>query len=492
MNKYMIGIAMAVSGSIAAPATALPGKATAARVKALADAADRNDCNGVIRVGQSLLRDRTADLPNQARSQLFDVVVSCEAEAGKENDAYRDAVTATALEDSSDYVWRVRLAGELTGKRYPAAMTTIEAMTNGRGAALGSVPVRWFWQLHRSLEDQANGALDMQLLKILTSSYQPNEPFAEIDAFRLIYARKLKTAGDMAEARAQTNAVTMFSGLVNIGLDPDLRPLRGSPINLEKAAEQQLEDDRALLGQHPDSLQGVNSVAEDLNRLGKYQDALATLETARAAIAKSDGFQDAGEQASWWWDSLAKTYILMGDYPHMVEAYRGGIKAGEDGGPNVSQLLNLGEDQIRFGHYTDALTTVTPQGTPPQRSPYGDMTFHFVHGCAAFKANQAGLAAQDIEYVRAHEKDGAGPATDLMLCIGDYESAAQILVRWLDNVDNRIGALRMLADYRPNSPGVPDLPGYEQLSRIKARPDVKAAAEKAGGLPKFPFKRGGL
>jgi hypothetical protein len=55
-------------------------------------------------------------------------------------------------------------------------------------------------------------------------------------------------------------------------------------IALSAAELRQLDEDRDLQAAHPDSLKGIIQVAQDLNHLGKYRDALAELDIARARL----------------------------------------------------------------------------------------------------------------------------------------------------------------------------------------------------------------
>jgi hypothetical protein len=137
----------------------------------------------------------------------------------------------------------------------------------------------------------------------------------------------------------------------------------------------------------------------------------------------------------------------------------------------------------------DVLETLKPQEGSSQRSPFGEIVLHYVHGCASFKSGQTQAAASDLAYERAHERDGLLLAADLMLCVGDVEGAAAMLLRQLGDARSHGAALTELADFRPNPPNVPDLPSLDQLVQIKARPDVKAAIGKAGGAPALHFAR---
>ena len=448
----------------------------------------QDDCKSALPLARQA-RDASPALTGNDLMWTNDIIVACEARAGDEDRMYQDALKATASDPSSPYVWRMRLFHEMDKARFDKMLVTIETMARSRQAALNALPIRLAFELHQRLDRAGDSADDFRLLKVLGTIYTPNEPFADVEGLRLLYARKLYARSEKAAATDLVNAIHGFSGLEALSVDPDLRALRVSNLDLSAAAEREYADDQALLARNPESLDGVIHVADDLRRLGRYQDALALLESVRAKVGKP-GFSDGLEQQTWWWDSLAETYLLLGDYPHMVENYRAAIALGENGGANISQLLNLAVEQIRFGHYQEALDTLAnAKSGPDSISPYGEMVLHYAHGCAATLAGGLNDAAADLDYVAAHEKDGSLSAAGLFLCAGDIDRGAAILVHALNDADHRAGALEMLATYRPDATNVPPDPAAKRIPELLARPDIRAAVAKAGGVPNFPFRR---
>jgi hypothetical protein len=116
------------------------------------------------------------------------------------------------------------------------------------------------------------------------------------------------------------------------------------------------------------------------------------------------------------------------------------------------------------------------------------MVFHYVHGCAAWMDGQKADAAKDVAYETAHEKDGRVDTAELLLCVGNLDGAGAVLIRELNDPDSRSGALAELGNYLPDAADTPESPARKRLPAIKARPDIRATLEKAGGAPSFPFR----
>lgn len=479
----------AVASAFCAPAFATAGPPTDA-LQAMHQAFAQNDCKAALSLGRTI-RDTAPQSAGGDWAWVNSVIVLCEARTGGETPKmYEEALRATMSEPSSIYVWHTRLRYEAMHDQLKAVALTIEAMAATHPEALNDLPIRAVHSLNQQMSDAGDEADQIRILKAISATYKPTAPFADTEGLRLVYARKLYDKGDKAGAAAIINGVQSFSALREISADPDFRALQNPHVDLSIAAERQYTEDAITLSQHPGSLEGVIWVAADLRSLGRYQEALAKLESVRDRMGHSDSFADYDQQQLWWWEHLAITYGELGDYDQLVKSYRSAIALAEPGHPNVNQVLDLGLQQVRFGHYQDALATLAAATADPKlRSPYGAMVFHMGHGCASKLAGHDADAAQDVAYALAHEKDGPGNTTLLLLCVGDIDGAAASILRQLDNSEQRSGALDLLSDFRPGPASSPVSPGIKRIPELKARADIKAAVAKAGGVQSFPFTR---
>jgi tetratricopeptide (TPR) repeat protein len=453
------------------------------------------DCKTVVQLGAPILDSkRGTGLPSDLEAVLYDLVVGCEAELGSNDAYYAHALRATAIEESSDYLWRARLAGELQKDKYEAAVATVDAMSQGRGAALNAIPISWMGQLDRHLKDSGRTDLRRRLLKLLSGdSYAPGEAYGPPDGFRYSYATLLAEAGEREAARAMVAALDSPYTLQEASLDIRLRGFLPAEPDIRAATERSLVRLREAIARHPDRLGPIVLAANDLRQLGRPAEALQLLGSATGRIDDPNAFTDWAEKHNWWWDEVGRAHSALGHYAEAVEAFGKGAATGEDGQLNVSQVINLAEVQNSFGRGEEALKTLAVFEDPKRKgSPYGEMEMRFARGCAQALAGRHGGSAADLAFARAHETDHPEALSNLLLCLGDMDGAAAAFIRRLDDPDRRAGALLQLSDYDPAPAPRPADPVEARLPALKARADVKAAIARAGGIRRFRVQASGL
>jgi tetratricopeptide (TPR) repeat protein len=490
-----VTVVLSLSSSAAAYGPAPNAELTSpARIQALAAAVTRDDCAEVIRLGAPIAdAGARAGLPADAEAEIQEVVASCEWRAGTTDAAYRHALRGTTLDEASEWLWRSRLALELTAKRYEDAVATIEAMSRGRGAALNSIDLGWMHLLNRELRDSHKTPARKRLLAVLASdAYAPDQAYGPLESYRLEYARLLAEEGDKAAAAAQVRRLQSRHGISGALFDSRLREWVDPGVDLRSAAETALARYKEAAALYPDRLGPLVMAASELRSLGRPQEAVALLDVARGRIDDPAGFEDREEQLNWWWDELGRTYHQLGRYEEMVDAFRKGAAIAESG-KNVSQVINLAEAQNSFGRGEDALKTLAVFSDPERStSPYGAMEMRFARGCAYAVAGRPSEAAADLAFARAHEKDHPEALADLLLCLGDMDGAAAAFIRRLEDPERRADALLQLSDYDAPPVARPPHPVESRLPALKQRPDVQAAIAKAGGIRRIRLQRGEL
>ncbi len=161
--------------------------------------------------------------------------------------------------------------------------------------------------------------------------------------------------------------------------------------DVRASVERRLEEARSLMRRHPDQLAPIVQAAIRLRQLGRPRRALAVLETARPLIGREGAFTDVSTKLNWWWDGIASSHAMLGQYDEAVAAMKSGSDAEEQGGINVSQLINLAGVQTRFGKPELALATLAPFAAAKRPvSPFGEMALRSTWGCANIIAEQGG------------------------------------------------------------------------------------------------------
>jgi tetratricopeptide (TPR) repeat protein len=476
-----------LAGAAAPPPLTPQLRSKVERLRDAAEAVQRNDCKAALALARPLIGGGAAPaLPEELQALAYDLVVACEAD-GEKGRAYADALAGTRLERSSDDLWHQRLMLEIQADRYDAAVATLEAMTAGRGAALSAVPEDWLQFMRRKLDEDKQAPVRRRFLKALANdAYAPDGGANAKDAYRLSYAIMLAEAREQESARSQVAALRSPYWLRQASVDPRLRGFLAADLDLRAATEAMLTVDRETIGRHPEQLNPLLDAAADLRELGRPQESLQLLQSVAARIDDPAAFSDRNQKANWWWDGVARSYAALGKYDDAVVAFRKGAALADGGQPNVSQVINLAETQIEFGRGDEALKTIAAFDDPKRKgSLYGEMQVRFARGCAHALAGHKAEAVADLAYARAHEKDDPETVSDLLLCMGDLDGAAALVVRRLDDPEQRIRALLQLSDYDDPPVALPLGPVESRLKALKERPDIKAAIARAGGTRRF-------
>lgn len=451
------------------------------------EAVRQRDCNAVIKLAPPIVdAPAGSGVPDPARPIALMMLAACEQEKGAKDRAYAHILRATEFASSPDLVWKFRLATEVEAEKHEAAVATIETMGQKRAGALNSMSMDPLWRLDNELMRSGQKALRRRLLAVLAGdSYEPEEVIVPPDGFRLSYARILIEAGDSERARAIVLGLRNPVQIGKASLDSRLRGFLPAVLDLRAAAEAELAAHKVAIAGHPGKLQPVLEASKNLRQLGRAQEALELLRAAESKLGDEGTFTDLDVHLSWFWDHMARTYRMLGRYDDMVAAYEKGGAASESGNLNVSQLLNLASNQIKFGRNEDALRTVAVFDDPKRvRSPYGEMVLRYVRGCAHGFAGRAAQAAPDVAYAKAHNQDNPGIYAELLLCTGDMDGAAAAYIALLDDPEDRGDALMEFSEFDDPPVTIPD--PFEPLRKaMMARPDVKAAIERAGGVRRF-------
>lgn len=500
--RWMAGTLLIMAAMWPGLATLSPAKAKNSAVKRnstvaqrMIEAYDRDDCKTVLKLGVPLIESRKAlGFPDDQIAYAYDIVTSCETSAKATEAAYRHALKGTQLPGSSDFLWRMRLVIEVTEEKHEAAVATIEAMDQGRGAALNSAPMNWMWKLDGELEKSDRKDLRRRLLKVLAGdSYVPEESYGPNGGFQYDYAVLLADAGETEKARALVARLDTPSSLASASLDSRLRNLLPRDPDIRAAAERSLARHRDAVARHPDRLQPLLGAAGDLRQLGRPAEALELLESARDRLDDPGAFTDLDKNLNWWWNEVAYMHLQLGHYEQAVTAFRTGEKSVESGGLNVSQVINLAQIQNSYGHGEEALKTLAVFDTSDRDlSSYGNMALRYNRACAHAVAKRPAAAAADLAYIRAHPKDSPGMLGSLFLCLNDMDGAAAEFIKRLDDPETRTAALIELSDYDDPPVLVPLDPAEARIPALKMRPDVKAAIARAGGIRRFRIQAGRL
>jgi tetratricopeptide (TPR) repeat protein len=481
MGIALLG-ALAISPVVAQDAHPDAAKGLAEAIHAYGD----GDCPKAVSLA-SIVIDKSGAAAAEDVSQAYDLVIDCAWQAKDYAKAVDYANREMALDNSSNFAWRVPVIADFNAGRFAPAVEKIEHMlAAGRGGALNSFDPVILIQLHVRLERSGDAANDTRLLALLANrAYDPDDIVAKIDStgdyLRALYARKLIAAGKKDEARALLADLQGYNAMIEVAFDPALLALRGKPVDFRAVVEADLKRHRGMIELYPKSLAAINAVARDLNLLGRSDETIVMLKTAVARAAVPETFEDIQDRLRWTWDALADAYTATGKYDEMVDAYNQGVRGPGDKLLNVDQAINLAGRQYGFGHAADAIATLDQMGEKPDLSPYGAMLVRKIRGCSNAVLGRLDKARAELAEAIVHERDAPPVITELELCVGDEDAAAASLVRRLANPESRREAMLAVADYDASDPRSPKGPFAAAYDRILKRPEVVSAMRAAGG-----------
>jgi len=471
-----------------APTAASTGQAPPAE---LVNALRAQDCLAVPALAERRISENARIGSRQTDQILIEMAAYCAYQANDEQRAYQFTRIANRLPDASHLAWAFSLWWEAMHGTGSAGLDTLTRMSRERPDFFNGLYQSTLNGLDARFEKEGLVAERLSLLKILSTYFVPTDLFQSADEFRVRYAGLLVEQGDPAQARATLARLTEPVWFLQASLDPRLRTLMPANLDLRGRVEADLLRAQAAQRAHPRQLAPLLWMAANLRMLGRFDEALATLLSAQQDESGPATYEDAQDKLNWWWDSLAKTHYLLGHESDMVAAYTRAANIGEGGGANISQVLNLAGRQLSLGHARIALDMLAPfDVSSPDVSPYGQIVARSIRGCAAYLLGRTEEAQADLAYLIAHRDDGPGGIVEeVHLCMDDPDRAASDYIALLGDPRKQADARLSLAETDPMPAHLQADPMTRRLSELRARPDVQAALERAGGVPRIPLMR---
>ncbi|MGC6328448.1 hypothetical protein [Rhizorhabdus sp. FW153] len=489
-----VGRLTAILLALAAAASPVAARAGTDLMPMLRQATERvsaDDCAGALKLFDKAVRDPAfAALDPSVRFSTAQLGANCGEALADEAAMQRYALLGSPLDTRVGFLWGLRLWSDLKRDDAAGAVATMEGMAATNPAALDAMPLGSIDDVHHLVEEAGKPDLLDRLLVVLTdSTYQPDDPLGGKGYYLFQRAERLAQAGDQRTAGVLLQRIEEGDLLMQAAVHPNLAPLLPADIDFRAARERELERAREIAASHMHSLGAVVAIAQHLRRLGRPEEAVATLEAFAPEGALAGSYSDRDVQTRWFWDEMARNLRRAGRPEQAVAALARGLGASQDGGPNVDQGINLVFLHVRYGQPAAALAAAKTVGLDNKDlSAFGLMELRAGQGCArALSGDRAGLA-DDIAYARSHATEHPLALLHLLACAGDLDGAAAALVTGLDDPAERAGMLLLLSDYDAAHASMPLLPLERALPVLKQRPDVQAAIRRAGGTRRFPLQ----
>ena len=295
--------------------------------------------------------------------------------------------------------------------------------------------------------------------------------------------------GLMAQARATIARIVDPDELAGLQADKRFDALmedrRPAP-TVEEAALQQVERLREQTGLLPRRLRLRTELISALLTVGRDQEALELVDQLLATLASAPAdeppFEDMDESV-WLVESRSTALRRLGRIDEALDELVRASRLDEGGGPNVSQMLNLGQFYCGLERPRDALATLG--GVGDNISDYGRMVRASTQQCAALGTGNLAAAERALAYLRGHREDSQQVFLDALIEADRLDEAASTLVGLLGSPVDRGDTLRYLQEYREPDPLPGNVQSRARWKALLARQDVQDALARVGRIRRY-------
>lgn len=335
---------------------------------------------------------------------------------------------------------------------------------------------------------------------LLAADYHPSNPLISTEPMRFHLFETYMAHGQEDKAAAFVPGFYEPNSL--IGLRADKRYQRfvaqgPGGGDFVKAQNDDIAAKRKLADSLPASLEAQNSLASTLVFASRPDEALKVVDAAEARIkaapAGKPAFDDQAEQMNWL--AMMRSEALKQLPGSNVEDKAKAIAAAqiqadalvdEKGGDVVSQKINLAEVFYQNGENQKAIDTLARLDLT-RASPYGKMAAQEAWVCGYAGLGDKANMTKALDYMKDHAADSPRLLRSALLCAGDLDGLAKLLIANLDDPVTRNATLVQLQSYTgTRNAGAFAEDQYRKAKLVGARPDVQAAIAKYGVVESYP------
>jgi tetratricopeptide (TPR) repeat protein len=251
------------------------------------------------------------------------------------------------------------------------------------------------------------------------------------------------------------------------------------------AADRNIADARDLVRTHPHDLGPLIRLGGALLNLNDGQAIIDVLQPAKPGRDNTD-MRATDEDRARWWLLMADAQTDLGHHDQAVAALRASMAPGEANENDPSEPINIASVHLRFGHADQALATLaTLNQRPPRWNPANEDRLRQLRACALAQTDHSDQSQPDLTYLRERGNGAAGFLTAALLCTHHDDDVAAIMIRDLENPIKSPNLRLRLSTYAPPPVNFPPDVFRQGLLRVAARPDVRAAMARTGGIGTF-------
>jgi beta-barrel assembly-enhancing protease len=350
-----------------------------------------------------------------------------------------------------------------------------------------------WWVVRQARPASASEPVRYGLLNSLyVAKWQPSDGIEPSGLWRDLAELEIERK-QLARAQEIMGRVQAPSVIVSMRIDKRFDPLREAvpqAFDVDAALANDLVLRRAIVQRSPRSLDALIDLTYSLLDACLYDELLQmTTEVMRkveSAPAKEPPYDDM-HRLIWIQDNRSRALAATQRWSEAETEVRNAANSKENGGRNVSHIINLAWFYAEAGRNDEALAVLLDLG---DMSPYGHMQMHGARYTAALQKGDEQIAGESLAYLDKHRDDALDTWQWTLVRANRLDDAAALLIERLQDPARRNQALRDVQDYNDPKPQSQRALWNERWAQIKNRPDVRRAIDAVGRVERFRISQG--
>ncbi len=464
---------------------------------AIQQAQDENCSEAMASLVPATEDNRFKRLPANSRADIYSALADCSLNEQNWSDALLYVNKLIDLRgETENLLWHKLHLGDLGGKPLDS-LEAAKKLAQRAQQSLNEIDIRVVWRIANSLEVTLLGDKRREFVGVLfDAGYTSPDPTVDLDGLRIFYARLMRdeamSAGAAIVIREIKNPLMLAPIFYDRRYDTALKNFRNMPKveDIPSMVEQYVSNRRSIMEENPDRLSAALTYIQALKMSGDFDGAYRAATDVVDMMgddAVSSPYTDYAEFSNWVLNELSYLLYDVGRPTEARQTLEAAAALQENGGDNVSQIINLSLLLVGEGKFDDALQTISSLNYD-NASSYGVMWAKSTEVCARALSIPATEFSEQLNYLRTHRDKNASALSRALLCVNNIDEAAEVYIERLNDLDERddaLSGLQIVID-TPNMLPVSKIL-QQRFDIIRQRADVKAAANDVGRILQLPI-----
>jgi tetratricopeptide (TPR) repeat protein len=459
----------------------------------MGEAHQAQDWDGVILNGRLARADKNWDrLPASARWPILTREGEAHLRLGQYEAARRRLAQALRITPEQDravplfYLFHAELGREA----WIAASAILMELQRIEPAQIDDFSLAAMNRVIMGLERDGETDSYAALIPLLATEYQPSEPGAHLDWIYLRHAGLLAASGQREAAMMQLEPVLESDARIEARSSLEFAPLWSDPRFdrlTDPVAGEEASLARAITDaqNHPQRLAPRRAQVRSLMRLGRVDEAAALAEALLADLEDGEPYRDADEVAPWLMNDLARLFYVENRAREADALMARSAALVVQGRPRITQVISFATLLTYQSRHAEALAILARM---ENASGFDSMEARSAAACSHHHLGRPQERDQHLALLEADWADNPAAYQRALICVGDFDRAASLIVRRLNAPRHRPAALRALQERRllANAEIMPLATQLEaDFAALKDRSDVQAAIAQAGRVERI-------